>query len=167
MVYEESNGGTVTGYDEQFHAITGTDDFIIYGGQTLSTNMLTQIDMNINSPLADVAILVRMDLDKNTRRWAKTFYGDDSKIKSIAAITLNPAADKLAVYAIEVRGTNFPHGREKGYIFMIRTIDASLLVQAQKIKIGAGGQKDYFIASDGMHLTASDKLLMTQFLLVG
>ena len=46
MIYE-NNGGTVTGYDEQFHAITGTDDFLIYGGMTFSVNMLTQIDMAV------------------------------------------------------------------------------------------------------------------------
>ena len=166
MIYEESNGGTVTGYDEQFHAITGTDDFLIYGGQTLSANMLTQIDMSIGKPQDDVAILVRMDLDKNTRRWAKTFY-DNGAVRSIAAITLNPVADKLAVYASEVRNLDFTLGRERGFIFMIRTIDGSLLVTAQKIKVGAGDKKDYFIASDGMYLTASNKLLMTTFLLVG
>ena len=62
-----------TNYKEQFYAVDGTDDFAIFGGRSTS-KLLSDSDKDDT-----LALIVRMDLELNTRRWAKIVNGSGEK----------------------------------------------------------------------------------------
>ena len=59
-----------TSYQNRFYAMDGTDDFVIFGG------MSTQKKMSGFGREDEIAIVARIDLDLNSRRWQKIFNGD-------------------------------------------------------------------------------------------
>ena len=64
MLLNYNDSANENDYEEIFHAIDGTDNFLIFGGSSTSAKM------NTNS-MPTTSIIVRMDLDLNTRRWVK------------------------------------------------------------------------------------------------
>lgn len=76
------------GKSEYFTAVTGTKEFLIFGGQSESTDMWT------TTGATSVALIVRMDLATNVRQWARTFgNGTDvsAKVQGLAIKNSNGA----------------------------------------------------------------------------
>ena len=76
------------GQSEYFTAVTGTKEFLIFGGQSESTDMWT------TTGATSVALIVRMDLATNVRQWARTFgNGTDvsAKVQGLAIKNSNGA----------------------------------------------------------------------------
>ena len=92
MNYYESESD----YEEIFWAVDGTDNFLIYGGSSTSTKMNTK-------EKDDTGIIVRMDLDLYTRRWAKALNGVDGSggtTQVVEAIAVKASReDQVAVFA--------------------------------------------------------------------
>ena len=96
--------GSEIGYEETFRAIDGTDNFLIYGGSSTSSKMNT-------ASASTTGIIVRMDLELYTRRWAKALDGDTNMSKVVEAIAVKANdQDQVAVYARDSRGSVFEQG---------------------------------------------------------
>ena len=95
-----------SGYEEIFRAIDGTDNFLIFGGSSTSKEMNTGREPN-------AAIIVRMDLDLHTRRWAKALALNSStnSPKAVEAIAIKAFfEDQVAVFARGSRDNVFERG---------------------------------------------------------
>ena len=96
--------GSEIGYEETFRAIDGTDNFLIYGGSSTSSKMNT-------ASASTTGIIVRMDLELYTRRWAKALNGDTNRSKVVEAIAVKANdQDQVAVYARDSRDSVFEQG---------------------------------------------------------
>jgi hypothetical protein len=52
-----------------------------------------------------------MDLDANTIRWMRSYDSGGGDTSYIEGLALNPAEDKVAVYARKAHDSNFRKGR--------------------------------------------------------
>ena len=117
---------SVSEYDEEYYAVTGNDDFTLYGGMTNQKLLST-----LNEADSPIPIVVRMDLDKNTRRWAKTINADNGKAEKVVGIALNPSGTKFAVYMSREAGNN-----EENFLMILNSSDGSPAVTFPDIDKG-------------------------------
>ena len=149
---------------QEFYAIDGhidTDDetkqFVVYGGGTAADALRYRSDRS-----GTVAVVLRMDLDQNTIRWARTFdvlntlaVGIQSKY--VTALSINPAGDKVAVHVSEDIPTK---GTLESMIFVIRTADGGHVTkQAMHIKHDTFS-KFLLQSSSSLYYTGDDTVLM-------
>lgn len=68
-----------------------------------------------------------MDLAANTIRWMKSYKNSTSTSYDmhIEGLALNPAEDKVAVYARDRQLTEFRYGANDGIIFAIKSEDGA------------------------------------------
>ena len=80
-MYEQTD--TSNSPSEYFFALAGTDNYILYGGHSLSSEVMWQ-----HGTARDyAAIIIRMDFSTNARRWANT-YGDVSWASKVIGIAI-------------------------------------------------------------------------------
>ena len=75
------------------------------------------------------SIIVRMDLDLNTRRWAKALVrsGQDD-LKAVEAIAVKASTeDQVAIFARDSRSNAYENGEYRGFLFVLYCADESLV----------------------------------------
>ena len=102
--------------DETFYAVTGNDEFILYGGITQQRSLSTLNEINLG-------IIVRMDLSKHTRRWGKTINGDMKKTPNVGALALkqDEGNTKFAAYLFDHMQNSFADGSIEGYVMIFNS----------------------------------------------
>ena len=103
-----------------------------------------------------------MDLSANTIRWMRSYeYGTETEY--IEGLALNPAEDKVAVYARKGRNSDVTIGTNEGYLFVIASKDGGI-VSKRALKIAHGDSLNnigFLTSSDSMYFSADDKVWMT------
>ena len=97
-IHMHPNESNYDGTNERFYAITGCDEFVIYGGNldaASSADAMTTLG-DVNTP-----VLSRLDLDLLTRRWSKVFNIRGMEPNIIWGLALSPYKSKVAVHAYE------------------------------------------------------------------
>ena len=103
------------GDSDPVYAITGTDEFIIYGG---AQNQRTINELAIDK----LAQVVRMDLATNTIRWAKVMEQKGEIV--VTGLVLDPLGKRVAAY-LHGPGENddIRKGHREGWLVVLSTAD--------------------------------------------
>ena len=96
------------------------------------------------------------------KSYDSTVSGD---ARFIEALALNPAEDKVAVYARKDYNSNFEYGGYEGSFFVIRSEDGGYVTK-KALKIAHSGNQNiaFMTSSDSMFFTSSGKVIMTWWL---
>jgi len=147
---------TANGQSEYFTAVTGTKDFLIFGGQSQSTDMWT------TTGPTSVALIVRMDLATNVRQWARTFgSGTDvsAKVQGLV-IKNNGFAGMVAVYAVNPEHSTDIGGHNIGYFWTIKTSNGGYYSDVLKITHSTNTSERWMTSSAAMFFTQHDKIVV-------
>lgn len=113
-----------------------------------------------------------MDLAANTVRWMKSYKNSTYYNMYIEGLALNPAEDRVAVYARDKQVSGgFEYGAYDGILFVIESEDGGYVTKnINRIAHAHSDMSDeffYLTSSDSMYFTSTGKVLITWWLSMG
>lgn len=143
-----------SGYTEKYHAIDGTDSFIIYGGETTQA-LLSAANSSNERPL-----IVRMDLDLYTRRWAKVLQSANLYYVVEAVAIKKNSEDQVAIWVRKISGGGFETGLARGALIVLYTANGGMVNEiALEVRHNSDGYK-YETFSSAMYFSSHGSIAM-------
>ena len=108
------------------------------------------------------SIIVRMDLELNTRRWAKALVrsGQDD-LKAVEAIAIKASTeDQVAFFARDSRSGAYENGEYRGYLFVLYCADGSLVDNMLRIGQSTNINNSFATSSSAMFFSKHGKVIL-------